>query len=69
MNRRNDLESSELKPSSAEVSSEAGWLRLVREQVGSLRFGVVQIVVHDARVVSVERTEKVRFDKPTKETI
>ena len=25
--------------------------------------GVVQIVVHDARVVQIERTEKIRFDK------
>jgi hypothetical protein len=41
------------------------WLQLVQEQVGSLRFGVVQIVVHDGRVVQVERTEKVRFDKPS----
>jgi hypothetical protein len=39
------------------------WLEVVRQQVGSLRFGVVQIVVHEARVVQVERTEKVRFDQ------
>ena len=69
MNRCNDLETSEPKPGSAEVSSETGWLRLVREQVGSLRFGVVQIVVHEARVASVERTEKVRFDKPSSEIV
>jgi hypothetical protein len=38
------------------------WARLVEEQVASLRFGVVQIVVHDSRVVQIERTEKVRLE-------
>ena len=37
------------------------WLELVRQHVGSLRFGVVQIVVHEKRVVQIERTEKVRL--------
>lgn len=40
------------------------WLKVVRDQVEHLRFGVVQIVVHEHQVVQVERTEKVRFDKP-----
>jgi hypothetical protein len=40
------------------------WLELVRKQVASLRFGIVQIVVHDSRVVQIERTEKVRLDHP-----
>lgn len=39
------------------------WLELIAEQVASLRFGVVQIVVHDSRVVQIERTEKVRLDQ------
>lgn len=38
------------------------WLRSVQQQVESLRFGVVQITVHDSRVVQVEKTERVRFD-------
>jgi hypothetical protein len=40
-----------------------GWLPIVAEHVESLRFGVVQIVVHDNRVVQIEKTEKVRLDK------
>ena len=40
------------------------WQALVAEQVESLRFGVVQIVVHDSQVVQIERTEKVRLDAP-----
>lgn len=38
------------------------WLEAVRRQVGSLRFGVVQVVVHDSRVVQIEKTEKIRFE-------
>lgn len=40
------------------------WLDVVRRQVGSLNFGIVQIIVHDARVVQIERTEKVRLENP-----
>jgi hypothetical protein len=39
------------------------WIEVVAKQVGNLRFGVVQIVVHDSRVVQIERTEKVRMDE------
>ena len=38
------------------------WVALVREKVESLRFGVVQIVVHDRKVTQIERTEKTRLD-------
>ena len=44
----------------------ADWLEVVRRQVGSLRFGVVQIVVHDSQVTQIEKTERVRLDKPQK---
>ncbi len=40
------------------------WLELVRKQVDSLKFGTVQITVHDSRVTQVERLEKVRLDRP-----
>lgn len=41
--------------------SSADWLEIVRQNVQSLRFGVVQIVVHDSRVTQIERTEKTRL--------
>ncbi|HYT59450.1 MAG TPA: YezD family protein [Haliangiales bacterium] len=47
----------------AKDSSPPTWLHLVKEQISSLRFGVVQIVVHDSRVVQIERTEKLRLDR------
>jgi hypothetical protein len=42
--------------------AEPEWLRLVRQHVNSLKFGTVQITVHDSRVTQVERSEKVRLD-------
>jgi hypothetical protein len=35
------------------------WIALVRQQVNRTAFGVVQIVIHDSRVVRIERTEKI----------
>ena len=37
------------------------WLEIVRQKVEGLRYGVVQIVVHDSRVTQIERTEKTRL--------
>ncbi|HEY1718520.1 MAG TPA: YezD family protein [Verrucomicrobiae bacterium] len=42
------------------------WLEVVRRQVGSLHYGVVQIIVHDSQVTQIEKTERVRLDKPRK---
>ena len=39
------------------------WVGIVAKQVESLKFGVVQIIVHESRVVQIEKTEKVRLDK------
>lgn len=57
-----------MKVQNAEFASEAArdtvgdqWVDVVRKQVGSLKFGVVQIIVHENRVVQIERTEKVRL--------
>jgi len=44
------------------------WLEIVRRQVGSLRYGVVQIVVHDAQVTQIEKTERVRLGKTRTQT-
>ncbi len=40
------------------------WLDLVQQQVRSLKFGVVQIVVHDSRITQIDRTERLRLDPP-----
>jgi hypothetical protein len=40
------------------------WEGIVRQLVSTLRFGTVQITIHESHVVQVERTEKVRFAQP-----
>jgi hypothetical protein len=52
-----------LKDLKAKTSDELKWLELVIQQVGSLRYGVVEIVVHDSRVIQIEKTERVRLEK------
>ncbi len=47
--------------SNLSASTGPEWLELVRRQVNSLRFGVVQIVIHDSQVTQVEKTERVRL--------
>ena len=42
------------------------WLELVRRKVAGIRFGSVQIALHEGRVTQVEAVEKTRFvpEKP-----
>ena len=47
--------------------SQTEWLEIVRKNVGNLRFGSVQITVHDGRVTQVESIEKTRFVSPREE--
>jgi len=47
-----------------EEEGSPAWLAIVRQKVGTLQFGVVQIVVHDSKVVQIERTEKTRLESP-----
>lgn len=44
------------------------WLDIVRKNVAGLRFGSVQITVHDGRVTQVESVEKTRFVSPRDES-
>ena len=37
-------------------------LRELRQALRSIRYGAVELVIHDGRVVQLERREKVRFD-------
>lgn len=42
---------------------EDSWFEVVQRQVEALKFGSVQITVHEGRVVQVETSVKVRFDR------
>ncbi|MGA3284616.1 MAG: YezD family protein [Verrucomicrobiota bacterium] len=53
----------------ADADERADWLDIVRRQVGSLRYGVVQVVVHDSQVTQIDKTERVRLENPRTETI
>ena len=53
----------------SDADEKTAWLEIVRRQVGSLRFGVVQIVVHDSKVTEIDKTERVRLDRTRGQTI
>ena len=53
--------SSPSSAASGTTSAHPDWIALVREKVEGLRFGVVQLTVHDGRVTQIERTEKTRL--------
>ena len=63
----------EMNATKIKTESDAGektaWLEIVRRQVGSLRYGVVQIVVHDSQVTQIDKTERVRLDRTHAKTI
>jgi hypothetical protein len=59
---RHSSDEHDLLPKNGGETVDAPWLALVADKVKSLHYGVVQIVVHDSRVVQVERTERHRFD-------
>lgn len=48
----------------SQSGTQPDWLALVRDKVDGLRYGVVQLVVHDGRVTQIERTEKTRLAPP-----
>ena len=48
----------------AESDTES-WIKIVHQKVESMRFGSIQIIVHEGRVTQVESTEKTRLpDSP-----
>ncbi|WP_137886020.1 sulfur starvation response protein OscA [Pseudomonas sp. 2FE] len=49
---------------SIEGQDEAGILREVQSALQGLRFGAVEITVHNGQVVQIERKEKFRLQPP-----
>lgn len=57
------------RPNAAELSDIE---RHILQSLQQIRFGTLEIVIHDSRVVQIERSEKVRFDvkgKPLSESL
>jgi hypothetical protein len=45
------------------------WLERIKQSVNGLSFGQVQIIIHDGRIVQIERTERKRFESDPKPSI
>lgn len=63
-NLRNTSETAEM----ALAGLTADEARKILASVAGLRFGSVEVVVHDGRVVQIERTEKIRIDAPPRKS-
>jgi hypothetical protein len=48
------------RPASSEPAAPIP-LEAIQEAVASIRFGVVQLIIQDGRVVQIDKTEKVRL--------
>ncbi len=49
------------EPQKDSTSDTPEWFALVRERVERVRYGVIELVVHDGRVTQIECTEKTRL--------
>ncbi|WP_309121048.1 YezD family protein [Paenibacillus sp.] len=45
---------------------DSAWLKRIADSLAGIKYGSVQIVVHDGKIVQIERTEKRRFDSATR---
>lgn len=55
------------RPAETGDAGEAELRRIERELVhalGEIRYGSIEIVIHDARVIQIERRERIRLDRP-----
>jgi hypothetical protein len=57
------------RPKTDNTDLPADWLEVVRKKVEDLRFGSVQIIVHEGRVTQVESLEKTRFPAKSDEPV
>lgn len=51
------------KINTTEFNAKEGWLSLIERKVKGLRFGAVQVIIHEGKVTQVEVTEKTRFQQ------
>ena len=45
---------------------DTAWLKRIAESLSGIKYGSVQIVIHDGKIVQIERTEKRRFESTTR---
>jgi hypothetical protein len=49
------------RTASHEAPKPPEWVNIVRDRVNGLRFGTVQIVVHEGQVIQVDSTQRTRL--------
>ena len=48
-------------PNPNDTSAMLEAMQAVRQAVADIKFGIVQITIHDGRIVQIEKTEKIRL--------
>lgn len=57
----NDKTRPQPKPATPPPSPASIPIEAIEEAIAGIRFGVVQLIIQDGRVVQIDRTEKIRF--------
>jgi len=57
--------SAESRLAADETETEREVLREILRSIRSVRYGSIEVVIHEARVVQIERKEKIRFERRT----
>lgn len=57
---------SAFRPAPVDTALIEDWLVYVRNKVETVRYGSLQIIVHDGRITQVESTEKFRLQPPSR---
>ena len=39
------------------------WLERIAKTIEGIKFGTVQIIIHNGKIMQIEKTEKLRFDQ------
>lgn len=46
------------------TQNDSDWIDALAERVKGLRYGTIEVVIHQGRVTQIETTEKIRFESP-----
>jgi hypothetical protein len=60
--RPTNEDSSPKSGSTENAQADNKWIPLVEEKVRALRFGIVQITIHNGKVVQIDSTERTRME-------
>jgi hypothetical protein len=46
----------------ADIESNELWIERIKNNIQGLKFGTVQITIHEGKIVQIDRTERSRFE-------